>query len=226
MFIPPTDLIPLLTADGSFTLESRRLGERYHSRHGAAAESRHVYIEMGLRARRMEKLDLLEVGLGTGLNALLTWMETEVSGTIIDYHALEPWPLTAEAVSELGHPQALGQPGMSTGFDRMMRLGMEGRSCLSPRFTFQCSTRPVQELEAVTAFDLVYFDAFAPAVQPEMWGLNVFQRLHRAMRPGAVLVTYCAKGAVRRTLVEAGFAVERLKGPPGKLEMLRATRTA
>jgi tRNA U34 5-methylaminomethyl-2-thiouridine-forming methyltransferase MnmC len=221
MFTPPTDLLPLLTGDGSFTLESRTLGERYHSVHGAAAESSHVYIDMGFRAKGPGDLDLLEVGLGTGLNALLTLIGSERTGQVVRYHALEPWPVSVETVTALDHPGALGRSDLRTHFERMM--GTDEMQ-VTDGFAFQRLPLPVQELTSCAAFDLVYFDAFAPTVQPEMWTLDVFQRIYRSMRPAAVLVTYCAKGVVRRTLQEAGFSVERLKGPPGKLEMLRATR--
>lgn len=166
-------------------------------------------------------MDLLEVGLGTGLNALLTLIETERTGQMVRYSALEPWPVSAETLAELDHPAALGRPDLRQQFEHMMNAN---KIQLTDGFAFQRSALPVQELTTEAAYDLVYFDAFAPTVQPEMWTLDVFQRIHRSMRPEATLVTYCAKGVVRRTFLEAGFSVERLKGAPGKLEMLRATR--
>jgi len=221
MFIPPTDLVPLRTGDGSFTLESRTLGEHYHSMHGAAAESNHVYIDMGLRARGLRTLDLLEVGLGTGLNALLTLIDSQQTGRVVRYHALEPWPVAAETVAALDHPAALGRSDLRSVFERMMD---SDEMQVTDEFAFRRTPLSVEELNSSDAFDLVYFDAFAPTVQPGMWTLEVFQRIYQAMRPEAILVTYCAKGVVRRTMQEAGFSVERLKGAPGKLEMLRATR--
>lgn len=221
MFNPPTDLVPLRTGDGSFTLESRTLGEHYHSIHGAAVESKHVYIDMGFRAIGLGAVDLLEVGLGTGLNALLTLIESERTARVVRYHALEPWPLPAETLAALDHPAALGRPDMRSNFERMMSVD---EVQVTDGFAFRRTSLKVQDMSSIAAYDLVYFDAFAPKVQSEMWTLDVFQRIFRAMRPEAILVTYCAKGAVRRTMMEAGFSVERLKGAPGKLEMIRATR--
>ncbi|MBL7963983.1 MAG: tRNA (5-methylaminomethyl-2-thiouridine)(34)-methyltransferase MnmD [Flavobacteriales bacterium] len=221
---PPGDFVPLTTADGSRTLRSARLGEQYHSVHGAVQESRHVFITMGLKAFQKQQVDVLEVGLGTGLNMLLTWQEAEASDLRVTYTALEPYPPTLEEVMALDHPAAIGAPERAEGFHRAMAETAGELVGLSQAFRFQRLATPVQELQRTDAFDLVYFDAFGPEAQPEMWTAEVFTGLFRAMRPGALLVTYCAKGVVRRTLLSAGFHVERLPGPPGKREMLRACR--
>ncbi len=226
MFTPPTDLLATRTADGSCTLASASLGEHYHSLFGALAESRHVYLQQGLFHLGKRKVDVLEVGLGTGLNALLTWRETTNSGLEVNYLALEPFPLSPRSIIAVGHIAAIGAAEMRVGYDAMMKVRTGERIELSKAFRFQCAQQEVQQLEAVQAFDLVYFDAFAPAVQPEMWTVDVFRRMFRAMRPGAVLVTYCAKGDVRRAMLEAGLLAQRIPGPPGKYKMIRATRPA
>lgn len=222
----PLDLRPVLTGDGSRTLESSSLGERYHSVFGAVTESRHVYMEQGLLSLGNQHVDILEVGLGTGLNALLTWVEADRHMIDVNYLALEPFPPERDLCMSMGHPEAIGEPGRREGFERLISTTKGAELRLSSHFRFHGQSLKVQLLEAEEAFDLVYFDAFAPTVQPEMWTLDVFQRLYRAMRPGAVLVTYCSKGDVRRAMMAAGLEAKQVKGPPGKYSMLRATRTA
>jgi len=224
MFVPPTDLVPVRTADGSYTLDSANLGEHYHSLFGALMESRHVYIEQGLLATGKHELDILEVGLGSGLNALLTWSESERLGLSVNYLALEPFPLSVELHERLHHTTAIGAPERQEGYTAMMNMCNGGSVELSGQFHFRMERREVQHLDANEAFDLVYFDAFAPAVQPDMWTVGVFRRLHRAMRRGGLLVTYSAKGDVRRAMIEAGLHAERVPGPPGKYRMLKAIR--
>ena len=214
---------PVRTRDGSLTLRSEAVGEQYHSRHGAVLESRYVFIGAGLKAIKKAHISVLEVGLGTGLNALLTWVEAERSGITIDYHAMEPCPLSIADIDQLDHTGHLGVEGKRTSHLRMMASRAE-RIEPDACFGFTCSISDVRELDLVDRFDLVYFDAFSPEKQPELWTDEVFSRVFRAMRPGALLVTYCAKGEVRRAMIRTGFTVERLKGPPGKREMFRATR--
>lgn len=221
--IPPaTDFVPLTTADGSRTLHSDALGEHYHSRFGAVAESRHVFLANGFRACRQEPLDLLEVGLGTGLNLLLTWVEAEALERSVRYVALEPFSLHLHTVEALDHAGAIGQPGRQEGFLQMMGSTSGTLVRPSPGFSFLKHAGLVQQLTDEAAYDLVYFDAFAPRVQPGMWTVEVFRALYRAMRPGALLVTYCAKGEVKRAMRAAGLDTELLPGPPGKRQMLRA----
>lgn len=222
--LPLPDLRLVRTADGSFTLDSPALGGHYHSLHGAMAEGRHIYIAQGLQAVRKIAIDVLEVGLGTGLNALLTWEDSERAGKQVSYLALEPFPVPAELCERLGHPLAIGAPARQPGYRAMMRADPGRTIRLSPQFIFRWEQVHLQEWEACEAFDLVYFDAFSPRAQPAMWTLDVFRRIQRAMRPGAVMVTYCVKGEVRRTMAKAGLVVERLPGPPGKRQMLRATK--
>lgn len=223
-FVPPTDLVPRETADGSRTLHSDALGEHYHSLFGAVAESRHVYLAQGFDAVDGPHVDLLEVGLGTGLNALLTMLRAEQSGRTVRYSALEPFPLLPAVIAALDHPAAIGVPRIAPLFDAMMRATPETDLQLTPTFGFRSTAMPVQAMEVGAAFDLVYFDAFAPNVQPEMWTVDVFRAIHRAMRPGALLVTYCAKGDVKRAMREAGLVPKLVTGPPGKYKMIQARR--
>ncbi|HRH68625.1 MAG TPA: tRNA (5-methylaminomethyl-2-thiouridine)(34)-methyltransferase MnmD [Flavobacteriales bacterium] len=218
------DFLPLRTADGSLTLRSELLGEQYHSVHGAVQESTHVFIKAGLEHIGKPQVDVLEVGLGTGLNLLLTWVRCLEGKCLVRYTALEPHPVSLGLLVELDHCADLAWPGLHDPFLERMTENRDGWWEPMGGLAFRQLAIPVQDFHERDAFDLVYFDAFGPGTQQEMWTLEVFQRMHAALRPGGVLVTYCAKGQVRRNLQAAGFVVERLPGPPGKREMLRATR--
>jgi len=215
----PPDLLPLRTGDGSLTLRSETLGEQYHSRHGAVVESTHVFITHGLHAVGKPHVDVLEVGLGTGLNMLLTWLRAIEGKVAVDYTALEPFPLEEAHLRSLDHPAQAGVPVLTEEYLRLMALPAGQETRAEGGFTFRRLAVPVQELEAEEVFDVVYFDAFGPRAQPEMWTAEVFRRTHRALRPGGLLVTYCAQGEARRQMRAGGLEVERWPGPPGKLEM-------
>lgn len=223
------DLRPYRTGDGSFTLRSAIHDEGYHSVVGAITESTHVFINAGLQKaidRNFEygmdrPIDILEVGLGTGLNMLLTWIRCLEGKCRVNYHAIEPFPLSGELLRELAYYDDLAWPGLNAPFLEMM-LAPDGKVHSDDAFRFTKSTSPVHELKDQEKYDLVYYDAFGPNTQPEMWTTEVFERIHRSMRIGGILVTYCAKGEVRRTMRSIGFTVERTPGPPGKREMLRA----
>lgn len=217
-------LEPLRTADGSLTLRHATLDEPYHSRHGAVQESTHVFIKQGLAHRDLPTVDVLEIGLGTGLNLLLTWVRCLEGKLAVNYTALEPFPLDAEQLHALGHCEELAWPGLHAPFVALM-MGEEGAwQQAEGGLRFRRLSTPVQLFNEEDAYDVIYFDAFAPEKQPDMWSADVFARMFTALRPGGVLVTYCAKGVVRRTMQAAGFQVERLPGPPGKREMLRGIR--
>lgn len=212
------------TADGSNTLRHTALDEPFHSLHGALQESWHVFIVHGLRAVDKSRVDVLEVGLGTGLNMLLTWLQCVEGKCRVHYTALEPHPLPRPLLGALDHCTQCGVPTLAeTWLDAMTaEPGTVTEGYGGFRFTWR--HQGVEALQDTGAFDLVYFDAFAPDKQPGLWTREVFSRLFNALRPGGVLVTYSAKGAVRRDLQAAGFAVEKLAGPPGKRQMLRARR--
>lgn len=213
----------VVTADGSPSVFVSELQEHYHSRFGARQESLHVYINAGLKTiAHIPHLNVLEVGLGTGLNALLTLKEMENSPGCIYYEALEPYPLTPGECQELtktnrSHPTWHEQSFQSIHFgnwDQQIRL--------NKNFTLVKRQLKLQNFVPSRGFHLVYYDAFAPAVQPELWTTSVFEKLFHAMGEGGLLVTYCSKGTVRRALETAGFQVEKLPGPAGKKEMTRA----
>ncbi len=212
------------TGDGSATVHDARVGVTFHSMHGALRESRHVFIEQGLRLVEGPVVHVLEVGLGTGLNLLLSAIEAEERDILVHYDALEPEPLGPGLIAQLGHAALLGRPELE---DALIDLvdGLPDRTITFG--THVMATRRqvrVEELDAVQQFGLIYYDPFGPGAQPLLWSLPVLQRAYNALKPGGVLVTYCAKGEVRRNFVSFGAHAERPKGPPGKREMLRITR--
>ena len=203
------------TSDGSFTLFIPEVQETYHSTHGAVQESMHVFIENGLKACDKEEIRVLEVGLGMGLNAVLTLKHATKK---IDYCALEPYPLSKEILNELA-ASGLDQ------FEMNFHVSNAGEwISIQENFSFVRMEVGLEEFQAEEKFDVIYYDAFGPRVEPGLWTLERMQQCFDLLNDGGVLVTYCAKGEVRRNLQAAGFVVERLAGPPGKREMLRAKR--
>ena len=218
-----------LTADGSTTLFVPALNEHYHSLHGARQESAHVFIRHGLgplleaAAGAGRPLRILEIGLGTGLNALLTLEASQAAGAYVEYDGLENFPLPPAVVAAL-QPE-WDQRGMPLHelFAALHAAPWDAPVELLPGFRLRKLPRPLQAA-ALPAhhYDLIYFDAFAPEKQPELWTEAIFAQLYRAAAPGAVLVSYCAQGQFRRSLRAAGWRTERLPGPLGKREMTRA----
>jgi tRNA U34 5-methylaminomethyl-2-thiouridine-forming methyltransferase MnmC len=209
----------IVTKDGSHSIEGAG-GVTYHSTFGAIQESRHVFLEAGLRAAPAGPLRIFEMGLGAGLNALLSLMEAIDTGRKIRYEAVESNPLSLTLVRELNYCRLLGRPELQPLFGQLHAA--EGTIDLHPAFSFTRLCRDVAEHTLSRPADLVFYDAFDPVAQPELWTTAIFQRLIRQLAPGAILVTYCCKGAVQRALRTAGFRVEKLPGPPGKREILRA----
>ena len=211
------------TEDGSATLFVPELNEHYHSTKGARTESEHIFIRMGLQSSTAITPRVLEIGLGTGLNALLTLEEADKSHRPIHYTGIELYPLAWEMIEPLGY-----HPSSSPTFKAIHTSPWGEEEAITPYFTLRKIQADVNEwLPRYTGpcFDLVYFDAFAPEKQPEMWSQELFDRLYVLLNKGGILTTYCAKGIVRRMLQTAGFIVERLPGPPGgKREILRAIR--
>ncbi|NMB72630.1 MAG: tRNA (5-methylaminomethyl-2-thiouridine)(34)-methyltransferase MnmD [Bacteroidales bacterium] len=213
----------ILTADGSHSVTDSRTGETYHSVHGAITESVHVFLRNGFQACSKKEIFLLEVGFGTGLNALLTLLEAVRTGQKVCYVALEPFPLPLEKVQLLNYPALLPDCPSAT-FRLLHEAPWEKEVRIAPHFYLTRHRTQLELSETNLRFDLVYFDAFSPAVQPTLWQKEIFDRLFSIMAPGSLLVTYAAKGQVRRNMQEAGFRTERLPGAPGKREMLRARK--
>lgn len=217
---------PIVSEDGSVTLFVEEQNETYHSRHGAVTESRHVFIAAGLReATRVfgGEVSVLEVGFGTGLNALLSLQEGRLNDWQLHYTALEILPLTRSVVDQLNYGEATGYPDDMELLRTLHAAPMDEQVVITPGFMLEKRAQDVRTFSDIhDRYHVVFFDAFGPRVQPELWTEEVFRNLIAAMHPEGILVTYCAKGAVRRAMEAVGFTVEKLKGPPGKKHMLRA----
>jgi tRNA U34 5-methylaminomethyl-2-thiouridine-forming methyltransferase MnmC len=199
----------------------------YHSIHGAVQESKHVFIEAGLRSlnpARKTIVNIFEMGFGTGLNALLTMIEAEKLERAIHYEAIEQFPLDNKQIGSLNYCTQLGRQDLQMVFEQLHHCEWEKTVKLTPKFTFKKSAANLLDFETPETFELIYFDAFAPNVQPELWTKEIFDKMFEMLEQGAILVTYCSKGDVRRAMQAAGFVIEKLPGPPGKREMIRATK--
>lgn len=243
-FAPAMQIIT--TEDGSHTLFAEQFNEIYHSRHGAIQESQHVFIKMGLdyvleqkkdrqlaasspspleRELEGEAVSILEIGFGTGLNALLTMLQAEKRNLKLNYTTIELYPVDITTIKELNYTQQLGYEYCYGPYHSMHLVRWNEAHDVTPHFNFKkINASVIEHRVEPESFDLIYFDAFAPDNQPEMWSVDVFKAMHRALKTGGVLVTYCSKGVVQRTMKEAGFTVEKTPGPPGKREMLRAIK--
>ncbi|MEX2596463.1 MAG: tRNA (5-methylaminomethyl-2-thiouridine)(34)-methyltransferase MnmD [Salibacteraceae bacterium] len=213
----------ITTGDGSHTLRVASLKEHYHSHKGAMNESKHVFLKMGLdHLVPKDFIQLLEVGFGTGLNALLTYFHVEQ--TPIHYTTLEAHPLQWKLVNKLNYPALIGQPQAAGIFEKLHSAPWNETIKISEHFKLKKFEQRLQDFKTEVLFDVIFYDAFAPHAQPELWQPEIWKQLFSQLNHGGVLVTYCAKGQVRRDMQAAGFEVERLEGPPGKREMLRATK--
>jgi len=213
-----------LTEDGSHTLFVAEIDECYHSTHGAIQESRHIFIEAGLKQCPKREIRVLEIGFGTGLNAFLTLLEAERSEKLIYYTTLENYPVEFETALLLNYPEEL-EPGKRPVFEKMHSVEWNKEILVTPYFMLNKIEADFTEFVFKDNFDVVYFDAFSPEKQPEMWNEALFEKIYAHCNSGAVLTTYCAKGIVRRAMQGAGFLVERLPGPPGKREILRGSKS-
>jgi tRNA U34 5-methylaminomethyl-2-thiouridine-forming methyltransferase MnmC len=216
----------ILTNDGSHSVFSETYGVTYHSTHGAITESAHVFIAAGLhhKAVKQSEIDILETGFGTGLNAFMSWLEAERRNLRVRYTGLEIAPVSLQEAGAMNYADALGEAGRAADFQALHACAWGVEHAFSENFQFRKEQIFIELFEANEAYDVIYFDAFAPQAQPELWTEEVFGRMYRALRPAGILVTYCAQGAFKRTLKQVGFQVERLPGPPGKREMTRAVK--
>ncbi|MDN3593351.1 tRNA (5-methylaminomethyl-2-thiouridine)(34)-methyltransferase MnmD [Zunongwangia endophytica] len=215
------------TGDGSSTIHIPEWDEQYHSKHGALQEAMHVFIKMGLdfwvAENKKSKLSVLEIGFGTGLNALLTYFYT--TNLKVNYTGVEAYPVKPEELAVLDYASVL--PNFEKAddiFNKMHQIDWEEFSEIASNFSLRKQQKIFQEIEDQESYDIVYFDAFGARLQPELWTELIFKKMFDALKSKGVLVTYAAKGSVRRAMQAVGFQVERLPGPPGKREMLRAVK--
>ncbi|PZD79594.1 tRNA (5-methylaminomethyl-2-thiouridine)(34)-methyltransferase MnmD [Mesonia sp. K7] len=217
------------TADGSNTIFIPEWNENYHSKHGAIQEAMHVFIKMGLNHFLSQKqtINILEIGFGTGLNAFITAQIAYQNQVKINYTGVEAYPVTLAEVAELDYPKQLGFETYfpENCFQKIHESEWGKFVEINPFFQLRKQQLKFQEIENKNEFDLIYFDAFGPRVQPDLWGVKILQKMYNSLKSEGKLVTYSAKGSVRRNMQEVGFSIERLTGPPGKREMLRATKS-
>ncbi len=218
----------VVTADGSTTIGIPSWKEHYHSTHGAVNEAMHVFIQNGLSHWKSQNpndvcCNILEIGFGTGLNAWLTFLNNVDSNLTVFYYGIEAFPVQIELIEALNYTQ-LAESSKANIFRSMHLNEWNVPLSLSPNFSLTKIQSTFEAVKAKDAYDLIYYDAFGARVQPELWTVQMFQKMQNALKPGGVLVTYCAKGSVRRAMLDVGLEVERLIGPPGKREMLRASK--
>ncbi len=209
--------------DGSHTFYVPELDEHYHSTHGAISESAHVFIKNGLENIKKPAVNILEVGFGTGLNAYLSLLQSLVNGRTLHYTTLEAFPIPVDEASQLNYPDQL------EGGDRQLFIALHSAPwdqpvSMSPQFILHKIRADLVSYRLDGSFDLVYFDAFAPEKQPELWETKVLEKIYRVMARQGIWVSYCAKGIIKRRLKSIGFDVFSLPGPPGKREMTMAVK--
>lgn len=217
----------ITTADGSTTIHIPEWDEQYHSKHGAIQEAYHVFIEMGffyyLKNNQTSPIKILEIGFGTGLNAFITQLEAEKLKTYIDYTGIEAYPIAENEIGKLNFASEL--KASENIFKKLHAVNWELPSEISINFSLTKRKQFFSEIKDKNVFHIIYFDAFGARVQPELWTEEIFKKMYEALTKNGVLVTYSAKGSVRRAMQAVGFTVERLQGPPGKREMLRAIKS-
>jgi tRNA U34 5-methylaminomethyl-2-thiouridine-forming methyltransferase MnmC len=214
----------ITTSDGSTTIHLPDWDENYHSKHGAIQEAKHVFIANGLSLFKDKSIAILEIGFGTGLNAFITFLESKKLNIAADYVGVEAYPISSEEILSMNYVNELNAKAENQIFEQMHTCNWEEKTILSDMFCLTKRKQFFAEIDYVAQFDLIYFDAFGYRVQPELWSTEIFQKMYNALKPNGVLVTYAARGVVKRSMIEVGFTVEKLPGPPGKREMFRATK--
>ncbi len=219
----------VLTNDGSHTLYTKKYDEHYHSIHGSIGESKHVFIQSGYRwyinrNPSVEDILVFEVGLGTGLNALLTLVESATLNVSTNYTSIEAFPISNELIASLNFIERLALSDYEAAFNAIHKCEWSKLNKITPTFALAKLLYKLEDITLEQKYHVIYFDAFAPDKQPEMWQEDIFIAMYKALLNGGCLVTYCAKGVVKRRLKGVGFRIESIPGPPGKREMTRAVK--
>ena len=212
----------ITTLDGSTTIHLPDWNESYHSKHGAIQEAYHVFIKNGLSLFKDNTISVLEIGFGTGLNAFITFLEANQNNLFIDYTAVEAYPVTVEEAMKMNYLKELDAQKFDYLFKDMHSSSWNEKLTLNEHFNFIKQKLFFQDIESQNEFDLIYFDAFGYRVQPELWSTAIFQKMYNALKYKGILVTYAARGVVKRSMQEVGFTVKKTAGPPGKREMMVA----
>lgn len=212
----------IITNDGAHSIFSSQVNESYHSKHGSIVEAEHVFIKNGLLAINKKNINILEIGFGTGLNALLSLQKSIQKNININYRAIELYPITKDEYLQLNFPELIGME--KSVFNKLHEGKWEKKNQINKNFKLTKHKISIEEFKTKKSFDIIYFDAFSPEKQPELWTKKIFSKMYSNLKSNGFLVTYCAKGIVKRTLKEIGFEVLSLDGPPGKRQMTKANR--
>ena len=211
----------LITSDGSSTIHLPDWDEQYHSKNGSINETYHVFINSGLKEVLSDEVSILEIGFGTGLNCFITYLESK---RLIDYVGVEAYPVIAEEVEKMNFIAVLDAEKDRTVFSKIHNVSWNEKHQITNDFSLTKRKQFFEDIDDKDTFNLIYFDAFGARVQPQLWTEDIFLKMYNALKNDGILVTYSAKGSVRRAMQAVGFVVERLPGPPGKREMLRARK--
>lgn len=214
----------ITTNDGSTTIHLPELNESYHSKHGAIQEAYHVFIKNGLSLFEGKSVSILEIGFGTGLNSFITYLEAKKSNQTIDYVGVEAFPVAVEEALQMNYVKELNANQEVAIFKNMHEVVWEEKVAISDDFSLTKRQQLFQDINDEDAYNLIYFDAFGFRVQPELWSLEVFQKMYNALKINGVIVTYACRSSIKNAMIECGFKVEKLPGAPGKREMLRAKK--
>lgn len=214
----------IITQDGSTSIFLPDWNESYHSKHGAIQEAYHVFINSGLALFQDKPVAILEIGFGTGLNAFITFLESQKSKQQIDYVGVEAYPVAANEVLKMNYVQELKAENYRNEFEKMHQDSWGQMHEITANFSLTKRKQLFEEINDESVFDLIYFDAFGFRVQPELWSFEMFQQMYKALKTGGVLVTYACRSSIKKAMLDSGFIVEKLPGAPGKREMLRATK--
>ena len=215
----------IITKDGSSTIFIPEWNESYHSKNGAIQEAYHVFIKAGLSEVKKKSISIMEIGFGTGLNAIITYLEAKRDNLTIDYVGVEAFPVSQEELKSLNYINELNAKSEEAIFNKFHDLAWNVKNEITSNFKLTKRKQHFQEINDVECFDLIYFDAFGFTLQPELWSEEIFQAMYNSLLKNGVLVTYACRGSIKRAMLKAGFKVEKLPGAPGKREMLRAIKT-
>lgn len=214
----------ITTLDGSTTILLNDWDECYHSKHGAIQEAYHVFIKSGFDMFKNQNISILEIGFGTGLNAFVTFLETYKTNNKVNYVGVEAYPVLLEEALQMNYVSELNASDNAIFFKKMHECKWEEKAIINDYFCLTKRKQFFDDINDDNLFDLIYFDAFGYRVQPELWSTAIFQSMYNALKPNGILVTYAARGVVKRSMIEVGFIVEKLPGAPGKREMFRAKK--
>lgn len=211
-----------LTSDGSTTIYLPEINESYHSKHGAIQEANHVFIKNGFNVFDQCSISILEIGFGTGLNALVTFLEAEKNSKIINYTGVEAFPVDYDEALQMNYVSQLNAPKLDLVFKKIHQCSWEVSNEIATNFFLTKQKKKFEEIEEYEKYDLIYFDAFAFSVQPELWSEFIFKKMYNALKQNGILVTYACRTSIKNAMLSSGFSVEKMPGAPGKREMLRA----